>query len=230
MTTPYVLGWHRPKRKDRLARLYPAPRSSAPLRTVSWRHYGPVLNQGQVGACTGNDTVDCLMSAPLYSEQSYNEATALGVYSLAEKILGGQGYPPEDNGATNQAAAQAAVRLGLASGYTHCLDFDHFLDALQLQPIMFASEWTTSMFTPTSDGQVVPSGAPVGGHSYAAIGYDATQDRVFCLNSWGQGWGLGGTFWMTAEDADALSEGSEMIALHAEGSGPRRQRRPRGCL
>lgn len=229
--TPFVLGWNRPKRTERLLpRLYPAPRAPQ-LRSVMHELYGPVLNQGQIGSCTGNDVTDCLRSVPLYdaAAAAYDEQTALGVYSLAEKILGGQGYPPEDNGATNGAAAAAAVRLGLASGWTHCLDFEHFLSTLVLQPVMFASEWTAEMFDPAPGGEVRPIGAVQGGHSYAAIGLDVASRRVWFLNSWGSSWGVNGTFWMSFLNVGRLFEQNEVIALHVAPT-PHRQRTPRGCL
>lgn len=224
-TTP-VLGWHRPQRRSRIARLYPAPK--APLRSVMHAH-GPVLNQGQIGCCTGNDVIDCLNAAPLL-EGPFDEQDARGVYSLATRIdnIPGQ-WPPDDTGSTNIAAAKAAVRLGLASGYTHCQTFEHFLAALVLQPVMFASEWTADMFHPAPDGQVRPTGPVQGGHSYAAIGLDVEQERVWFLNSWGSSWGVGGTFWLSFADAASLQEGPEMIALHA-GMTQHRQRAPRGCL
>jgi hypothetical protein len=207
------LGWHRPK-FDKMSVAFPAPRAAV-LKAVTHVHTGPVLNQGQTGSCTGQDTADCLNTEPLSNpKMTYTEQSALEVYGLAEEILGGEGYPPEDNGATNAAAARAAVRMGYATGWTYALDFNHFLAALVLQPVMYASYWYEEMFTPSPEGQVMPRGQVAGGHSYEADGLDPIREMVWFQNSWGTGWGVKGRFWMSFAAAKTLFEPGEVIALH----------------
>lgn len=230
--TPYVLGWHRPKASRVQAfttRRYPVPQASE-LRSVTHERHGEVLNQGRIGSCSGNDVIDCLMCEPLWDGDAYDEQNAVEVYSLATELDRIPGhYPPQDTGSTNVAAAAAAVRLGLAYGWTHCQTFNDFCHALVLQPVMFASDWTRDMFTPDPSGQVHPTGPVEGGHSYAAVGFDVEQERVWFQNSWGYSWGVGGKFWLSWTDAAILSEGSEMIALHVKPAA-HRQRAPRGCM
>jgi C1A family cysteine protease len=41
-----------------------------------------------------------------------------------------------------------------------------------------------------------PRAAPIGGHAVMAVGYNDKQQRFYCRNSWGAGWGQGGYFTM----------------------------------
>jgi C1A family cysteine protease len=39
----------------------------------------------------------------------------------------------------------------------------------------------------------------VGGHCVVAVGYDDNRRMILCDNSWGEGWGFNGSFWMPYE-------------------------------
>jgi hypothetical protein len=178
----------------------------------------PILDQGEVGSCTGNGEVGVLGTVPNYAAVptgvNLNEAEALRIYSGAETIDGDGPYPPQDNGSSGPSAAKAAMQLGLISGYTHILSLDDLLDALQTQAVSIGINWYDSFDNPPSSGLLsISKGAEVrGGHEPMLRGIDVDAQTVFGDNSWGTSWGpLQGSFtigWDTmerllAEDGDA---------------------------
>lgn len=188
---------------------YPWRRQARTLTSQMWTRHIPVLDQGNVGSCTGNAEVGALGTDPCFgalppSPPLLDENLAVQVYSGAEKLDGGQGYPPEDEGSSGPSAAQAAKNLGLISGYLHCLSLADVLDALEEHPVCLGTNWYDSMDHPDSQGQVsISPGAGIrGGHEYLCRGKDVDRQLVFLDNSWGTGWGVAGSFaysWSTLE-------------------------------
>lgn len=184
--------------------------------TARWERATPVLDQGQVGSCTGNAAAGHLGTAPEYATLAakiaagmlqLDEAEALRLYSAAEIIDGGAGYPPEDQGSSGLSVAKAAKAAGLISGYVHMTSIGACYTAIKSGPFINGSNWYTSMDSPDANGRVTISGSVRGGHEYEVIGYDATTDLWECVNSWGTGYGVGGHFFMSSPDfARLLSE------------------------
>lgn len=203
------LGRHVNHDDRSLAYRVSVPEGTTPT-TVRWDRQIPVLNQGDVGSCTGNATVGSLGTSPTYATLAalmaadpplvLDENEALTIYSDAEKLDGGQGYPPEDNGSSGLSVAQVAKNLGLISGYLHVTNIDEAHAAIQAGPVIIGSDWYDSFDTPDANGLVeIAAGATVrGGHEYECIGYDASTDLWECVNSWGDGWGVGGHFFMSS--------------------------------
>jgi hypothetical protein len=195
---------------------YPYRRTAPTLVTKLHARNAPILDQGDVGSCTGNGEVGCLACEPVFTTlppgTSLNEALALKVYSGAETIDGDGPYPPNDNGSSGPSAAQAAKNLGLISGYTHCLSLSDVLDALQASAVSIGINWYSSFDSPPSSGLLsISSGAYVrGGHEPMLRGIDVDAQTVFGDNSWGTSWGVKGSFTMSwdtltrllAEDGD----------------------------
>lgn len=172
------------------------------------RHIG-ILNQGQVGSCTGNAGVGVLATDPLFGAlpatmaYTLDEDGALRLYSAAEDIDGDGPYPPNDNGSSGLSIAKAVKNAALVSGYQHTFSTADALKALSVTPVMIGSDWTQDMFTPDPDGRVHPSGTVRGGHEYVCREVDADRQVIWCDNSWGN-WGLDGRFYLTFADFDAL--------------------------
>ena len=186
---------------DPKSRLYQAVQASTP-RSVLWGHHAPVLNQGQLGSCTGNATAQLINTdafAHCRPAGYLGEADAINIYSLATHLDGipDNTYPPTDGGSSGLGAAKAGVKMGYFSGYQHAFGFDAFCAALQLQPLIVGTNWYHDMFTPDKQGFVWPHGELAGGHEYLALGVSYETKTLTFLNSWGDGWGRSGRFYMT---------------------------------
>jgi hypothetical protein len=190
---------------------YPAP-VAATHKPVSHLHHGPVMNQGQVGSCTGNAMAQAINTEPFYKGKLLTEADALNIYSAATKIDNSPGsYPPDDTGSSGLSVAKVARHMGLIRHYRHAFGLDHAIGALQLSPLLFGTHWYQDMFTPDRDGFVHPGGALAGGHEILVIA--DTGDHLVVLNSWGPTWGVNGTFLLTYSDFGQLLADSGDIVV-----------------
>ena len=200
---------------------YPWPRDPAAPRAVAMLHARriPILDQLKIGSCTGNGEIGCIGTDPLFaalplSAPLLTEDEAVALYSAAEKIDGGTGYPPEDAGSSGLSAALAARNAGLISGFVHCLSLADVIDALQAYPISIGINWYDSFDSPPGSGllSISPSAQVRGAHEPMLRGVDPIAQEVFGDNSWGEGWGpLLGSFRMSFATLDRL--------LHEQGDG-----------
>ena len=191
---------------DPRSRLYQAPLAPT-QRSVLWGHHAPILDQGQLGSCTGNALAQALNCDYFAQCRTHylTEADALKLYSAATQLDDVPGtYPPDDTGSSGLAVAKAGVQAGYLSGYKHAFGFAHFTAALQLQPVIVGTSWREAMFTPDKSGLVRPTGPVAGGHEYLAIGVDYTLKSLTFLNSWGDKWGQHGRFHMRFGDFTTL--------------------------
>lgn len=189
---------------DERSRQYRAARASTP-RSVLWGHHAPVLDQGELGSCTGNATAQLINTDYFAGSRPHGyltEADAVQLYELATHLDGipNNTYPPTDGGSSGLGAAKAGKKLGYFTGYTHCFGFDHFAAALQLQPVIVGTAWYQGMFTPDRHYTVHPSGQVAGGHEYLALGIDYSTQTLTFLNSWGNSWGDDGRFHLSFDD------------------------------
>lgn len=201
--TTYPLG--------RLVRHDPRSRAFAykaePRALVSVRHASHIgiLDQGATGSCTGHATVAALACDPFYETLPpaflpVDDVDAREVYSLATTLDPFPGvWPPTDTGSSGLAAAKAATKLGLISGYRHAFTVADALAALQAGPVITGFTWYESFFTPSNAGliSIKPGDYDAGGHEVCVDGYDAANQLVWCRNSWSASWGVGGRFCMT---------------------------------
>jgi hypothetical protein len=186
---------------DSRNRRYPWQASGRELTSQDWPRHIPILDQGQVGACTGFEQVGALGTGPVFdalpsAHAALDAKLGLFIYSGAETIDGDGPYPPNDNGSSGPSAAQVAKNLGLISGYLHCFALNDVLDALENGPVGIGSNWYDSMDRPASSGLVAVSpGASIrGGHEYLCRGKDMDSRLLHFDNSWGPGFGASGSF------------------------------------
>src|ERR1700747_2693484 len=164
---------HDPRSWDHPARTAPLPRS------VLWGHHAPVLDQGDIGSCTGNAMAQLLNPDPFTNSRAHvtqgflTETDALKLYHDATVLDGFPGtYPPDDTGSSGRGVGKAAKQEGFIAAYKHAFGFTHFCLALQLQPVIVGTDWYDGMFKPSSKGFVKPTGSVAGGHEYLALGID----------------------------------------------------------
>lgn len=200
--------------------LHHDPRSIAyrvTRRSETWptvRHHlkAPVLDQGNLGACTGYATAACLShyddltdKLPGIAEVYWHDLSR-SLYSHATRLDPFPGeWPDDDTGSTGLAVAKAAQRQGFLSGYQHILEPAALAAALHEGPVIVGTYWYASMFHPDADGLVtIDWDSPVaGGHEYVLDEVNYTADRLGYFgfrNSWGTGYGDGGRFYLAQDD------------------------------
>jgi hypothetical protein len=192
-----------------------AVRPSGIVQSRTWQRRIPVLDQGDLGSCTGNATVGVLGTEPFYSaltpvqRQALGEAEAVRLYSQATQLDPWAGaYPPDDTGSDGLSVAKAAVKFGYLSGYQHITSIAAAQTAIQTGPFIVGTVWLDGMFEPDADGYVHATGAEAGGHEYECFALDLEADDWWFWQSWGANWGpLGGKFRMkTATFASLLAQ------------------------
>ncbi len=137
---------------------------AASYRSVRHTRHIPVLNQGDLGSCTGNACEGAIGTSGLFdalppalqpsgSDAGADEAAAVNLYSAATQVdpLAGS-YPPDDTGSDGLSVAKAATAAGLISGYTHAFSLDAALQALMQQPVIIGIDWYQG-FEPCSPGR-----------------------------------------------------------------------------
>lgn len=214
----HVGGHHRIEERDdnpyRLGRhVHHDPRSlafqvrgTAVIQSVAWQRHIPILDQGQVGSCTGNAATGALASGPLWDglqtvqRTKLNEDEAIALYAAATQLDPYPGYyspgdpKSQDTGSDGLSVAKAAQKAGLISGYLHATSLSALNTALMSGPVIVGTNWYEQMFTPDSNGIVTIGGQIAGGHEYCIREYDLGTDTYTPDNSWGTGWGLSGRF------------------------------------
>lgn len=206
--TEHALG--RLVEHDERSRAFAARVAATKPKTVLWDHHGPVLDQGQLGSCTGNALAQWANTAfaqqnPKGPDGFLTEADAVDLYSRAthlDRIAGY--YPPDDTGSSGLAVCKAGVRRGLLTRYDHAFGFDALLLALQHSPVIAGTLWTKGMFDPTSDGRIAPTGPVEGGHEYLLLGANMEQERITMLNSWSEEWSEKGRAWISFADYEKI--------------------------
>jgi hypothetical protein len=173
-------------------------------KSVLHERYIPILDQGDLGSCTGNAATGHIGTGDFYAPAvalhptfSGDETEALALYSKATELDGYSGtYPPNDTGSDGLSVAKAAKQAGFISGYLHTFSFDDFMAAVQKQPVIVGVNWYSNMFNPDGRGLVtIPKGDTVeGGHEFVIRGYDDPTGELLADNSWGTGWGAAGSF------------------------------------
>jgi hypothetical protein len=222
---PYRLGRHVEHDPRSLAYAHGVLPKNA-IKSVEWTRRIPILDQGNLGSCTGNAgtgvlgtdsagrtasttiTISAAGAAASHGlftagEHPLDEAFAVKLYSLATILDGISGqYPPTDTGSTGIGVAKALKALGLATGYTHAFSIAALNSALQSGPVMIGIEWLQSMFDTKSDGRIVvdTSSDVAGGHELELSKFDASAGEYWVPNSWNTSWGDKGWAYLTTAD------------------------------
>lgn len=191
---------------DPRSRQYGVISASVDLKQVLWRRYGSILDQGDLGSCTGNALTGALMTGPLYrNRHNYGERTAVAIYKRATAIDEFDGaYPPDDTGSSGLAVCKAAVERRMIVEYRWAFGIQQALLALQNGPVITGVAWHEGFDHPDQNGRVKLAGEVRGGHEFLVRGYDPDTHTVFCDNSWSKTWGVSGSFVMAVSDWDQL--------------------------
>jgi hypothetical protein len=187
---------------------------TATLKTVNHKVNIGVLNQGNLGSCTGNAGTANLAANDLWANYGKNltldEKYAVALYGRATALDDYQGtYPPTDTGSDGLTIAKVLKERNIIDSYQHATSLAATLTALQSQAVITGTEWREDMFNPDDDGRLRITGDVAGGHEYLLRGVDVENKRVWMRNSWGKTWGVAGEAYFTWDDFEEL--------LHADG-------------
>jgi hypothetical protein len=199
----------------------------ATLADQEWERELVILDQGDLGSCTGNAGTGALGTQPFYDavgrdllpapdDATAAEQFAVELYSDATKADGYPGvYPPNDTGSSGLAICKVLKRRGTIRGYRWARSPYGLLRLLQDGPVLQGMPWYNAFFQPDGDGYIDsspswPSSGVAGGHEVEAVGVqldtgDAFNSTIIYANSWGTGWGLDGRFKMRLRTYEQLS-------------------------
>jgi hypothetical protein len=161
-----------------------------PRRGYTWRV--PVhLDQGSEGACVGFAWAHELAARP-YKITNITNHAALQIYFEARRNDEWEG---EDyDGTSVLAGAKTIVRRRKIKEFRWAFGENDLALAVGYKgPAVIGVNWYEGMFDPDSEGYLRPTGALLGGHAILVYRYDLKTHTYYVWNSWGPGWGDGGT-------------------------------------
>lgn len=199
--TQYPLG--RYVNHDPRSRAFAFDTSGITVASVRHTRHIPVLDQGNLGSCTGNAGTGALGTEPFYQTLAagtvLDESYAVSLYSDATKVDSVPGYyPPTDTGSDGLSVAKVLKSRGLVSGYQHTFTFDDALKALSVTPLLFGTDWYNNFFEPDSSGiiSIGKNDYVAGGHEVVLDEIDIERQLIGATNSWSTDWGVDGRFYI----------------------------------
>lgn len=205
--TQRVLDWE--PHHDPASRGYAAVElvPDEPAGDVTWRP-GRVLDQGREGSCTGHATVGVIGAEP-QSFPRISSSMAVQWYHLAQRL---DEWPGEHyEGTSVNAAMKLGRSLGWWGGWRWAFGADEMRRALVLGPLVVGVPWHAGMYETDAEGVVVVRGQQVGGHALAVVGwshdYAGRGPGYWWRNSWGPGYGNGGSAFVPEDTMRGLLEG-----------------------
>lgn len=206
---------------DSQSRRFRVPPRRVPLHSIKHESGIGILDQGNLGACTGYSGIACLARGQFFptitpsDPYQLDSAGAIRLYSKSTEIDPFAGtYPPDDTGSDGLSIAKALKAVGEISGYLWAFTLDEALGQLMQQPLITGIPWRESMYLPDAGGLVIPSGPVLGGHEIAVDEYREDRGWVGFTNSWGPGFGLSGRFYLEAEAwGDLLNDQGDVTAF-----------------
>lgn len=205
-----VLNWI-PRFDTRSLRFTVAKRGIVP-KTPRNRHWtrNAWLDQGREGACTGFGLAHVVSSTP--RAQAMTDEMAQQFYYEARR---NDEWPGENyEGSSVLGAMQAGRKMGFLTAYWWATTLEEIVAGVsQYGPMEWGTDWFDGMWEPDKDGFLHVAGTVVGGHAFQVGAVDVDRKAFRIDNSWGPGWGVNGSAWLSFADAEKLRQRRGEFAL-----------------
>lgn len=197
-----------------MRRLLPDARTLALPARKTWGINKTALDQGETGTCVGHGWRNFLRCAPIRTTAA--KPSAFDIYRSAvlkdpwpdndDEANLPDGDPGLDTGTSVRAGAEALDELGFLKSYVWSFSLQPAVEwVLTLGPVVLGTNWYSS-FRPDAGGivRISADASVVGGHCYLWRGVDTRRALALCSNSWGDGWGKSGDFYLPFRDLERL--------------------------
>jgi hypothetical protein len=187
--------------------------------------HGRLLDQLLTGTCVGHTWLAWENCYPRGRRHQQGSNKALEWYDRATIL---DPWPDNDGdrqaGTSTQAGAQVALEWGLGKSYIWATTLEDARAAIvsEVSPVVFGTYWYWSMDETDSNGVItvdLRSGI-AGGHEWLCFGVTMVGGVVYyvCQNSWGEGWGADGIFYVSENDMRKLlySGGEACIVVQTD--------------
>jgi hypothetical protein len=202
----------------RAVALYPIATAATDRVRRTWGQDGAWLDQGRTGTCVGHAFAHRRADGPV-KVSGVDSDFARTLYLEASAIYWGEPDASLQKGTSAVSACQVLLRRGVIDGYEWVSlgtagpeDLRYAL--LELGAVCVGSNWYQSMYSPVPKGdqfymKVNYSSTMVGGHEYVVNAIDldpadGSEPYYRIKNSWGKGWGKGGTARFRIADLERL--------------------------
>jgi hypothetical protein len=171
-----------------------------PLRSYTWS-CATILDQGNVGACTGFAWAHELAARPKIHPA--DNALGMSLYHQAQQL---DEWPGSDyEGSSVLGAAKAVQQRGYMREYRWAFGLQDALAAIAWHgPVIFGINWHRGMSQPDAAGLIHATGPVDGGHAIMGNAVSLRRQAVRLQNSWGRGFGIDGSCWISFSDLEYL--------------------------
>lgn len=191
-----------------------ARRLTLPVRKA-WSINAKALDQGLTGTCVGHAWRNFLRCAPIRTEKGGPSAFDIYRSAVLKDSWAGNdnesqlpdGDPGLDFGTSVRAGAEAVTSFGHLKSYVWAFSLQPTVEWVLTQgPVVLGTNWYSSLSRPDAEGiaRITASATVVGGHAYLLRGVDTRRALARCCNSWGDGWGKSGEFFLPFQDLERL--------------------------
>ncbi len=198
-----------------MRRMLPDARRLTLAVRKTWGINPRALDQGQTGTCVGHAWRNFLRCAPTRTEKS--GPSAFDIYRSAvlkdtwaannDEAQLADGDPGLDFGTSVRAGAEAVTAFGRLKSYVWAFSLQPAVEwVLTEGPVVLGTNWYSSLSQPDAQGiaRITPTATVIGGHAYLVRGVDTRKALARCCNSWGDGFGKSGDFFLPFRDLERL--------------------------
>jgi hypothetical protein len=199
-----------------------------PLKSIHWERKVSILDQGNLGSCTGNAGTGTLGTEPFATKllaentlgqfglDELTEDFAVRLYSDATNRDPYAGYyPPDDTGSSGLAVCKVLKTRKTITGYRWARTPHGFARLLQDGPVLVGMPWYNAFFYLERNSYIDAdpkwqSSGIAGGHEVEALAIEVDEvnfysSTIVFANSWGTGWGESGYFRMRMRTYEQLT-------------------------